>query len=338
MLHGHGDDWYRYKEEVRYNFSSNVWHEGTAGSLLEVVRESSTGIGKYPSPNAEELAALAASHHGLTTGHCLFTNGATEAFYLIAQLFSKRTATIFAPTFAEYEDACRLFGLEISFQKRSAVNTTRLHSALAFICNPNNPDSITNSPEEIEALLKAYPETIFVLDEAYIDFAANASSSLPLLHQYQNLLIVKSLTKLFAIPGLRLGYVLAHPLLIQKLQAGKMPWSVNSMAIAAGKTIFPNYETLKPDIRKGIANCRDLQDQISQIPGFKVVPSATTYFLVKLEKGTAAGLKDYLMQQHQLLVRDATNFRGLEGEHIRLATQSEKGNSLLLKALKDWSA
>ena len=116
-----------------------------------------------------------------------------------------------------------------------------------------------------------------------------------------------------------------------------MPWSVNGIAIEAGKHIFQHYEKLKPELNEAVEDSKHLQQKISEIEGFYVVPANTTFFLLKSERGTAAELKDFLMQEFQILVRDATNFRGLEGEYIRIAVQDREGNEILLKALERWS-
>ncbi len=337
MLHGHGDDWYKYKNPVKYNFSSNVWYEGTPEKLLNVLREAIGSIGRYPSPDAGELAELAAPHHNLTKSHCLFTNGATEAFYLIASLFSQKAATVFTPAFAEYGDACIIHEVRTAFHPLRLFKTAPVETDLVFICNPNNPDGFITPVEDFEWQISSNPNSIFVVDEAYIDFAEGVSSCVYLIDKYPNLIVVKSLTKLFCIPGIRLGYILSNPALIERLQQKKMPWSVNSIAIEAGKYIFRHYEELKPDTIKGVAESRELQKEIAGLKGFSVIQANTTFFLLKPEKGTAAELKEFLMQQYQLLVRDATNFKGLEGEYIRVAVQSPEGNKLLIKGLKKWS-
>ena len=338
MLHGHGDDWYNYSQRLRHNFSSNVWHEGTPASLLAHLQERLQHIGRYPEPNADSLAAQVAQQYGIAPGQCLFTNGATEAFYLIAQLFARESATIFIPTFAEYEDACRMHQLDISFGRREQIASSPIKTSLAFVCNPNNPDGYTNTIDEVEKLVKQHPSTVFVVDEAYGEFSRDAESALSLLKKYPNLLLVKSLTKLFAIPGLRLGYILGAEELMKKLREQKMPWSVNSLALAAGKFIFSHYEALKPDMQPALERSEKLQSQLKELPCFSVVPSKTTYFLLALKKGKAADLKNYLIQEWGLLVRDATNFRGLEGEYIRIASQSEEQNKLLLDALAAWNS
>lgn len=337
MLHGHGDDGYVYPFPISHNFSSNVWDEGMNPRLKKVLQRAMGKIEKYPDPAAEDLSILAGRHHGLKTENCLFTNGATEAFYLVAQLFAGESATIFNPTFSEYEDSCRMFMKDFIFLPRNSFVTTKFETPLAFVCNPNNPDGFTDSLAVLEKVIRRHPATTFVVDEAYVDFSKEAESCVELLNRYTNLLIVKSLTKLFCIPGLRIGYVLGDPDMIQRLKSVKMPWSVNSLAIEAGRYIFKHNMELKPDMIPAWQRSRELQTRLKSLDGFQLKPSKTTFFLLKTEVGKAAALKEYLVHEHHLLVRDATNFRGLEGEWIRIASQSADANNKLVKGLALWT-
>lgn len=337
MLHGHGDDGYLYPFPISHNFSSNVWEKGMDPRLKKVLQRAMGKIEKYPDPAAEDLSILAGRHHKLKAENCLFTNGATEAFYLVAQMFMGQSVTIFTPTFAEYEDACRMFMADFIFQPRNSFVTTKFETPLAFVCNPNNPDGFTDSLAVLEKVIQKYPATTFVVDEAYVDFSEEAESCVKLLSRYNNLVIVKSLTKLFCIPGLRIGYILGDPETIQRLKSVKMPWSVNSLAIEAGRYIFKHHRELKPDMVPALLRSRELQTRLKSLDGFQLKPSKTTFFLLKTEVGKATALKEYLLREHQLLVRDATNFRGLEGEWIRIASQSTDANNKLVKGIALWT-
>ncbi|MEW7277580.1 aminotransferase class I/II-fold pyridoxal phosphate-dependent enzyme [Aquimarina sp. 2201CG1-2-11] len=337
MIYGHGDDGYRYNTSFKANFSSNVWYEGTSEKLLSHLQEQLATIASYPTPNADELATKIAAHHQVQPEQILVTNGATEAFYLIATLFFEKWVAIGIPAFAEYEDACVRNQMKISYFNRSELTTTSFDEDLVFLCNPNNPDGFSTSVSEIKELLTTYPKTVFVIDEAYIDFTIEIASCVSLLEAFDNLIIVKSLTKLFTIPGLRLGYIVCPETIKTRLQQSKMPWSVNTMAIEAGKYIYDHYEAMKPNMSVLLKYSRMLQQQVNAINGFKVIFSATNYFLVKLDTPDAAKLKDYLAHHHQLLIRDASNFRSLDTHYIRIASQCPQKNELLINALQAWS-
>lgn len=337
MIYGHGDDGYRYNIPFKANFSSNIWHEGTSKKILSHLEQQLPLISNYPTPNADVLTQKVAEFHRLNSSQVLITNGATEAFYNITSVFWGKKAAIGIPTFSEYEDACNKSVLKIRYYDRSEVVNISFTEDLVFLCNPNNPNGLSNSVSEIEKLVKGFPNTMFVVDEAYIDFTFKIESCVSLLERYTNLIIVKSLTKLFSIPGLRLGYILCSPQIGKKLQQSKMPWSVNTLAIEAGKFIFENYKDLLPDMTILLGYCKKLQQQVNAIKGLTVIPSQTNYFLVQLEKPDASSLKDYLAHTHHLLIRDASNFRGLDQHYIRIASQSPEKNELLVNALQQWS-
>ncbi|WP_106790857.1 histidinol-phosphate transaminase [Aquimarina sp. Aq78] len=337
MIYGHGDDGYRYAIPFKANFSSNIWHDGTSEQLLSYLREQLPLIANYPTPNADVLTQQVADHHGLNSSQVVITNGATEAFYSITPLFSGKKAAIGIPTFSEYEDACLRSNMKIKHFDRSEVLNTSFQEDLVFLCNPNNPDGFCNTVLEIEKLIVEFPDTTFVVDEAYIEFTHKIKSCVELLEKFANLIIVKSLTKLFSIPGLRLGYILCSAEIGKKLQHAKIPWSVNTMAIEAGKYIFKNYKALYPDMATLLGYSSQLQQQIDTLDGFTVTSSNTNYFVVKLETTSAPLLKDYLAHTHQLLIRDASNFRGLSSHYIRIASQNPEKNELLIHALQQWS-
>ncbi len=337
MLNGHGDDLHLYDTPIKYNFSSNIYYKGCNKSLLKVLSETINIVENYPSPIALELNNLAAHKFNINENQFLFTNGATEAFYLIAQRYIKKKAIIVAPTFSEYEDACKINKLEYHFINREQLDKDSINSDLVFICNPNNPDGKVISAGTIEKVIQRHSQTHFIIDEAYIEFTNKAKTLLPLTQKYNNITIVRSLTKTFVIPGLRLGYVVSNANFIKELLAFKMPWSVNSIAIEAGKYIFENYENLSFNANSLIEETEAFKKQLSTVTWLKIVEGTTSYFLVELKEGKAAKLKEYLINNHQILIRDATNFKELKGEYIRLSVQSQEANNSLINALSKWN-
>jgi threonine-phosphate decarboxylase len=339
MLLGHGDDGHLYQSAAVANFSSNVYYPGFSEDLGVFLSAQMLKVKNYPEPNSESLRKALAKFHVLEDSQLLVTNGATDAFYLVAHAFKKSTATIVIPSFAEYEDACRLYGMEISFLAWDGLKgDTRFGTSLVFICNPNNPNGAIVSKEVIRCLLNTHQDTVFVLDEAYIDFTFSVASSVDLLKEFPNLLIVKSLTKTFAIPGLRLGYLLGSKDMITRISRYKIPWSVNTLAVEAGKYIVENHEALALPLKEMLAETKTLRVSVNSIRGIQALESHTTFFLCHTAHDDAASLKDFLMKHFRLLIRDASNFRGLSKNHFRIASQSAEENKLLIKALATWSA
>lgn len=335
MLQGHGGDSYRYTQKIIADFSTNVWYGGEPSGLKEYLFAKWSTINSYPEVMAESLSELVASHHQLKPEQILINSGTTESIYLIAQAFAKKRTTIVTPAFAEYEDACKLYNHDITFLSWSKIEEfPALSTHLVFICNPNNPTGKAFS--QLENWIQRNPETLFIVDEAFIDFTFQIDSSIPLINQYPNLLIMHSLTKAYAIPGLRLGYVVASEDLISKLKSIKQPWTVNTMALQAGKFIFENYRQIQIPLKSLLAEKERFTEKLSQNPILKINESATHFFLAETLKDDAAQLKKFLIEKHGLLIRDASNFRDLTKQHFRIATLSPEKNNLLIEALEEW--
>lgn len=338
MLKGHGDDSYLYENKIIANFSSNVWQGNKTNLLKDYIFNKWDKIYSYPEVSAESLADNIALKNNIGADQVIVCNGATEAFYLIAQAYQSESSSIIVPTFAEYEDACSInkhrleFFLWKDFSRDTIFETT-----LVWLCNPNNPTGEILLIDDIDYLLRKNKKSIFIIDEAYIDFTDSISSSIEILKNHENLIIVKSLTKNYSIPGLRLGYLISNSNLVRNIKFYKPPWTVNSIALEAGKFILDNEQLFLPPSSYYKSASLKFAQKLSKIPHIKVLPSKTNYFLVKLEQKSSFELKKYLINDFGILIRDASNFRSLDSTYIRLACQSEKENDLLIKALKQWS-
>lgn len=339
MLHGHGDDGYRHAHPIKADFSTNVWYGGEPTGLRDYVFSQWATVNRYPEVLAESLAARIAAHHGLSASQVLTSSGTTESIYLLAQAWAGSRTTIVTPAFAEYEDAARQHGHQLTFRPWKQLTADEpLAAELVFICNPNNPTGSVLPAAAVVELLTHHPQTVFVLDEAFIEFTTSITTALPLLSRFDNLVIMRSMTKAYAIPGLRLGYVVASDSLITRLTAAKAPWTVNSLAAAAGHFIFEHFEAVQPPTTQLLADRASFVAQLAANEALEIHPSHTHYFVGRLRRGTAADLKRWLLTHHSLLIRDAANFRGLTPAHFRLCTRPPADNLLLLNALREWTA
>ncbi|WP_065218783.1 MULTISPECIES: pyridoxal phosphate-dependent aminotransferase [Butyricimonas] len=332
MLNGHGDDLYKSGNKIKANFSTNVWYDGDSDIIRSVLKTQIDTIFHYPEPSAESFVNEVAAFHGVTPQNVIAGNGATELFYLIAHAFEGAKTLLPIPSFREYEDACTLYRHNILF---SRVELFEPEAAdLMFICNPNNPNGYIWTREHIERILRCYPDMTLVVDESFINFAPTAEPSEPLLSRYPNLLIVHSMTKSFAIPGLRLGYMLGNEALIERIKAFKFPWSVNSLAIEVGKFLMKNGKYLLPDTFRLLKRKEAFVQHLDEINGFLPLNSGTSFFLVHT-KYNVKELKQYLIDKHGILIREASNFRGLDEHYFRINTLSEEKNRMLVEALKN---
>ncbi|MBO9613474.1 MAG: aminotransferase class I/II-fold pyridoxal phosphate-dependent enzyme [Dyadobacter sp.] len=335
MLHGHGDDGYRYGSKIIADFSTNVWYGGEPGGLKAYVFERWSEVNRYPEVLAESLREKIAKHHQMSVEQVLVCSGTTESIYLIAQLYSGKRTTIITPSFAEYEDACLSFDHEVnSLSWQGALELPRLKTDLVFICSPNNPTGLIF--HDLQYWLKLNPQCLFVVDEAFIDFTEGAISAVTLMARFPNLLIMRSLTKTYAIPGLRLGYLLAREEVVEPLMNIKQPWTVNTLAIAAGHYIFDHFDGIQPPVSGLLDHKRTFVQELQKLECIEVLESETHFFLARTLVRNAAQLKDFLMERYGLLIRDASNFRGLTRQHFRLATQRSGDNYKMINALREW--
>lgn len=338
MLFGHGDDFYNYQNEVNSNFSSNVWHGANLSMLREHLDKQFEKITRYPEPDASSLKRIIARRHEVKEENVLVTNGSVTAIYLMAQAWNKAKSTIFVPTFAEYEDACVLHEHEISFfSNQDDLSALSLDGQqFCWICNPNNPDGTLLSRTELLSLIAANKKTIFVIDQSYASFTTEDLLKPQDVLKNKNLVIVQSMSKAYNIPGLRTGYLVAAPKIIAEINKYVIPWSVNVFAIEASKYILIHPAQFTLPIRKWQRETAELIYQLNKFDALEVIPTATTFFLVRLKKGKAVDLKNYLMEKHGLLIRDAGNFRGLDETFFRICTQRGEENQRLVDAIAEW--
>lgn len=332
MLNGHGDDLYKAGTNIKANFSTNVWYDADLDIIRSVLKTQIDSIFHYPEPAAESFVDELANFHGVTPRNIIAGNGATELFYLIAHAFEGAKTILPIPSFREYEDACTLYKHQLSFFPMEGFQP--ISGDLMFICNPNNPNGYIWTLESIEHILQQYPDMTLVVDESFINFAPAAKPCEPLLARYPNLLIIHSMTKSFAIPGLRLGYMLGNEILIERIKAFKFPWSVNSLAIEVGKFLIKNGHYLLPDTSRLMKRKQVFVNQLDEIPNFIPLNSGTSFFLVHT-KYNVLELKEYLIEQHGILIREASNFRGLDEHYFRINTLSEEKNHMLIQALRN---
>jgi threonine-phosphate decarboxylase len=334
MFQGHGDDGYRHHQPITADFSTNVYHGGVPSGLKEYLFSQWDKVQRYPEVLAESLTEKIAWHYSFNSSQVLVTNGSTESIYLMAQAFRSKRSAIVIPAFAEYEDACRMHGHEMSFIRWEELNADQMPDIdLLFICNPNNPTGAVKT--DLEQVIQRHPGILFIVDEAFIEFTFAVTSLVMLTEKYVNLVIMRSMTKAYAIPGLRLGYIIAQPALISLFRSFKLPWTVNVMALEAGHFIFDHFNHIQVPLQQLLSDKTDFVQGLKETP-LTIHTSHTHFFLAETQQGNAAELKRFLLDHFHILIRDAGNFKGLNEHCIRIATLSPAKNELLINALSAW--
>lgn len=352
MIHGHGDDAFRFTRPIRANFSSNVYSHVELEPLMAHLRDRMAVIRNYPEPEPARLEAALQKVAGVPQTSICVTAGATEAIYLIAQAFRGARSFVCQPTFSEYADACRLHGHSVTNAtdeqfRQDGTRPAGLFSfrrtellggspGLLWLCNPNNPTGTVWPKDDLLETIDAHPETVFVIDQSYEAFTEEPLIQCSEAAERPNVLLLHSMTKRYAMPGLRLGYVTGSPALIGKIRAVRMPWPVHALAIEAGLYLADHPEAAPFNLRDLLAETQRLRGSINVLNGVEALPTQTHFFLCRLTQGSAAELKQYLAGEHGILIRDASNFEGLDGHYFRIATQTPAENDALVTALAQW--
>ncbi|MDE0167934.1 MAG: histidinol-phosphate transaminase [bacterium] len=329
------------RDEV-VDFSASINPVGVSPRLMNAIRH--MDLSTYPDPDCVQLRNALSEKLGILPELILVGNGSTELIHLVARarLGQGDVAAVFAPTFGEYEAACRLQRVAPHFVgatsekwfrwdiPEAARRLAQLRPAVAYICNPNNPTGAYLEPDQIEACARAVGDTgLLVLDEAYASFVDERWNSTFLL-ELGNVVLIRSMTKDHGLTGLRLGYMLAPVRLVREMSPFQPTWSVNAVAQAAGVAALEDPDHVEEGRRVVKAAREYLVREIRGL-GLACAPPTANFLLV--EVGNAAEIRLELLRRHGLCVRDCTSF-GLPG-HIRIGVRGMDDSRRLISALAD---
>ena len=324
------------------DFSASINPLGISPRVTEAIRR--VDLSAYPDPECTELRNALSAHLGVPPDRILAGNGSTELIHLVASARLRRghAAAVFAPTFGEYEAACRLQHVEPlpiraaperDFRWDIAEAThllAELQPALAFICNPNNPTGTYLERSEVEACARAVGDDgLLVVDEAYASFVDERWDTAPLL-EVGNVALVRSMTKQHGLPGLRLGYMVAPARMVGEVRRFQYTWSVNAVAQAAGVAALDDPDHVEKG-RLVVRAAREYLVREFRGLGLACTPPSANFLLV--EVGNATALRLELLRRHRVCVRDCTSF-GMPG-HIRIGVRGTQDSRRLIAALTD---
>jgi len=335
------------------DFSLDINPLGFPEIVRSVILSHMDDLRCYPDPDAFALCEAIARYHQLPLETILPGNGSAELITLITHLPQARTIVVIVPTFTEYAWAAKQAGAAVvshaleegqGFQLDVSTQdwTERVRDAdLVFLCNPNNPTGTVLSKEQVLGIAGQCREhnCLLIVDEAYVEFTDRPQdvTVLPEARHYDNLVVLRSLTKFFAMPGLRLGYLVAAPSLVETLRAMQQPWPLNTFSMVVGVELLTQVEYITRS-RQCLRKLRDdFQRAITEMPGLQPFPSAVNFTLCRIQTPTitASALTQRLISQG-ILIRNCDDFTGLEhGRFIRLAIGSQEDNKQLFSALHE---
>ena len=335
MYTGHGGNLEAVRERYGLDpagvldFSVSLNPLGPPPEVTAVLRAASTLASSYPDIECRSLRRGLARVHDRPANSILIGNGSTEFIFLLSRVFRPRTVLVYPPTYRDYAEAAKAAGAGVADGRAAGSR-----GDLAFVCNPNNPTGTALEADAVRALAADRPSTLFVVDEAYVDLSdapeafSVLSAPLP-----DNVIVLRSFTKTYAVPGLRLGYAVGAPTLMVRVEQLKEPWAVNALALAAGQALLDCADHARAGAELIRRERARLIERLGALPGFHPLASRANFILIRLPDGLHADtVRDRLIED-RILIRSCADFDGLGPSYIRVAVRTEAENRRLVEAL-----
>jgi threonine-phosphate decarboxylase len=354
MIRGHGGNVYGLAKNLGcsvneiIDMSSNVNPLGPPPGLLKHLQEHMDQIRALPEVDAQRAVDRFAGHFGISPDQVLAGNGTTQLIYDLPRALETQLALIVGPTYADYRDGCRQNHVENACwltRKRddfqpdlAAIENVLTPCDTVYICNPNNPTGTLVEGEALRRLSRKFPDKTFVVDESYLPFVPDSEQWSLIIERPKNVLVLHSMSKIFRIPGLRIGFVVGEPTCIDRMRTYALPWSVNSLALEAVHYLLSPNDT----VAQFVAATRVILDKekkamhrrLAVIPGIRLFPSVTGFFLVQLPNQHRSKTVCEKLAREKILVRDCANFKGLSDRFIRISLQDKPKNQRCAEVLE----
>ena len=333
------------------DFSANINPLGLPEGVDSALQRALQNLANYPEIEAESLRLCLTERHQLEPENLIVGNGSSALIYLLSRVLKPKKSLILSPTFTEYERALRQVQSEVVNlnclipDKNIAINEIiqsiiKIQPDLVFLCNPNNPTGDLWSITELEEMIAALSRVgiICILDEAFIDFVGIESSFAKRVVDFDNLIILRSLTKIYALAGIRCGYLLSGRSLNRLFSRFLEPWSVNSLALKAAVAALENDKEFIQDTIAFITKERKyLTEKLGQLSFLKPYPGTANYVLTKVDKTVDCGqLSDFLFAHYKILIRRCGDYAGLDNNYVRFAVKKECENRKLIEGLGEF--
>jgi len=333
------------------DFSASINPLGPPPGLARVLSGCFRLLESYPDIHNRLLIDAISKFHGIDPECIAVGNGSTELIYWLPRALEVSSALVVSPTFGEYTKAFELHGTRLQrlfpapencFQPKledlaAALGKDPVEAVL--LTHPASPSGALMDGELIGWIAENTAQSgcpLFIIDEAFIDFCEEASLK-RLLETSQNLAIIRSLTKFYGLPGLRIGYLLASPRIAEKMKRYLPPWSVNTLAQTAGAYCFAQDRYRRETLAFMTNERLRLSRELSAIAGLTVFPAQANYILIRMDQGLppASALKRDIFERDRILIRDCESFEGLDDRYFRVAVRLADQNDRLIAALKN---
>lgn len=342
----HGGDIYSFEKETGIkplDFSENTNPFMLTNGVKKAIMESIDSYNVYPDPECRALKEGVSDYYKIKPQHLVFGNGAADIIFKIAYGLKPKHALILAPTFSEYELALKKVQTQVDYfllkeEEEFAITQEILDQIpghdIVYICNPNNPTGKTCNREMLLEIGKKCKElgAYLIIDECFMDFVEDwrETSLLDYIEAFDNLLILKAFTKIFAMAGLRLGFgISSNAKLLQCIQDAGQPWSVSTVAQVAGVACCKEEQYVKESLEEIKKERLFLKTELQKL-GFKVFESEANYLLLKSEVDLGVGLRE-----RGIMVRSCGNYHNLTQEYYRIAVKQHVDNQKLIDGLRE---
>lgn len=353
MIHGHGGNIHSLAQrlgcrpEEIIDVSSNINPLGPPPGLMDHLRAHLTVVCRLPEVDSHGVSAQMAAWLGVDEKCVLAGAGTTQFIHAMFAVLQSHRVLIVGPTYSDYADACCALNIAPQYYLVEArdhfqVDLDRLARQIGkadtvVICNPNNPTGVLIPKEALYALCRRHPDTRFVIDESYLPFVHGAEEHSMVAGGLENVLVLHSLSKIYRLPGLRIGFVIAAAPVISGLRRRMVPWSLNSLAQTAVEFLYANrvqIDVFARHTRDFIAReRRRFFTRLQAESALRPHPSTVNFFLVQLPGTHSAGRVCACLAQERLLIRDCSNFYGLNEQFIRIALHLPEANDRVAEML-----
>jgi threonine-phosphate decarboxylase len=330
------------------DFSASINPLGFSARVKTVLKQHAAAILHYPDQEAHDFVQELSRYHRIPAENILAGNGSTELIFILPKVLKMKRTLLVVPTFSEYESSIRQAGGNVSYyrttekdnfsiQPRKLLRELRQGYDALYICNPNNPTGVLTPVDVLKDIVLAARKqsSVVIIDETFIDFAENQSLKHMAQH-YENLYILRSMTKFFALPGLRAGYLISSAENIEKMRQQQDPWSMNALAQYAGIESLRDRGYIRRTSQYVKRARQELIAGLKHIYCLKVFASGANYLLVKLHASapvSVAELYEKLLEK-RIIIRQCNTFQGMGDSYFRVAVKKISQNRILISMLK----
>ena len=334
------------KEDIiKLGSNENPW--GPSPKAMEAIKDEISSINRYPESQLHELVSEIAQYSGVEDSQVIIGgDGADEIIDVLAKTFIDDGDEFIVPlpSYMYYEYLLKQYGAKPVYARwdldKNELDVDSIFGAITdrtkmiFLCSPNNPTGTLIDKEVLMDIASKNPEILIVIDEAYFEYSEVTNKDL--INEFDNIFIIRTMSKVLGLAGMRIGYGLACAEIIEYMHRIKPVFSLTRLSFAAALNTFRDKGYIEESIRKGIESRQYLYDEISKIDGLNVFPSKSNFMLIGV-KGTGFTASELALElmKKGIIVRDCTSFKGLDEYWIRISICTLEEDKKFIEILKE---